>query len=313
MELFLTNASAAAKQVAILYILVAIGFIAEKTKVFSQDTAKKANKLLFCIVTPFVIIDSFLSMEFTAEKAKGLALAVLFAFLIHVIAIILDIPFFNKLDPNDACVYKFGSIYGNVGYMALPLAGAILGEQGVFYCSAGVIAHNVMAFTHGVWLMNRASGKTKFDPKSIIVNPGVISVIIGLPLFILGVKLPSVIQTPIDYIASLNTPLAMLILGTYIANADMKTLFVIKEQYISALIKLILNPGVMLVIFKLFNVEPIIAVACTISASAPSANNSVMFSAIYDKDTAKASKNVAFSDLVSIITMPLMIAAAQTL
>ncbi|MCI5537826.1 MAG: AEC family transporter [Oscillospiraceae bacterium] len=313
MELFLTNAGTAAKQVAILYVLVAIGFIAEKTNVFSRDTAKKANKLLFCIVTPFVIINSFLSMEFTAEKAKGLALAVLFAFLIHITAIILDIPFFNKLDPDDACVYKFGSIYGNVGYMALPLAGAILGEQGIFYCSAGVIAHNVMAFTHGVWLMNKSSGKNKFELKSIIINPGVISVIIGLPLFIFSVKLPEIIQTPIDYIASLNTPLAMLILGTYIANADLKTLFSVKEQYISALIKLILNPAVMLILFKLLKIDPIIAAACTVSASAPSANNSVMFSAMYDKDTAKASKNVAFSDLVSIITMPMMIAAAQTL
>ena len=313
MKLFLTNACAAAKQVGILYVLVAIGFIAEKTNVFSRDTAKKTNNLLFCIVTPFVIINSFLSMEYTAEKAKGLALAVLFAFLVQFSSLIVNIPFFNNLPPDDACVYKFASIYGNVGYMALPLAGAILGEQGVFYCCAGLIAHNVMAFTHGVWLMNKSSGGKKFELKNIIINPGVISVIIGLPLFIFSVKLPDIIQTPIDYIASLNTPLAMLILGTYIANADLKTLFSVKEQYISALIKLILNPAVMLILFKLLKIDPIIAASCTVSASAPSANNSVMFAAIYDKDTEKASKNVAFSDLISIITMPLMIAAAQTL
>lgn len=312
MELFLSNAAAAAKQVGILYILVAVGFIAEKTNVFSRDTAKKANKLLFCIVTPFVIINSFLSMDYTPEKAKGLALAVLFAFLTHITAIILDIPFFNKRSDSDGCVYKFASVYGNVGYMALPLAGAILGEQGVFYCSAGVIAHNVMAFTHGVWLMTRDSGNKKFDFKSIVVNPGVISVVIGLPLFLFSVKLPEIISTPVNYIASLNTPLAMLILGTYIANADLKTLFSKKEQYLSSLIKLILNPAVMLVIFKVFKIDPVIAAACTISASAPSANNTVMFAAMYDKNTEAASKCVAFSDLISIVTMPVMIAISQT-
>lgn len=311
MELFLSNALAAAKQVGILYILVAIGFIAEKTDVFSRDTAKKANKLLFTIITPFVIINSFLSMDYTPQKAKGLALAVLFAFLMHIVAIVLDIPFFNKTE--DGCVYKFASVYGNVGYMALPLAEAILGEQGVFYCSAGVIAHNVMAFTHGVWLMTKDSSGKKFDFKRIIVNPGVISVIIGLPLFLFSVNLPDILSVPINYVASLNTPLAMLILGTYIANADLKTLFSKKEQYLSSLIKLILNPAVMLLIFKLFNIDPVIAAACTISASAPSANNTVMFAAMYDKNTEKASKCVAFSDLISIITMPVMIAISQTL
>ena len=52
-------------------------------------------------------------------------------------------------------------------------------------------------------------------------------------------------------------------------------------------------------------------VSCVIQAAAPSANNTVMFAAKYDRDTGVASKTVAFVSFVSIITIPVMIALAN--
>ncbi|MCD7774094.1 MAG: AEC family transporter, partial [Clostridiales bacterium] len=217
----------------------------------------------------------------------------------------------NKED-NDSPVYKFASVYGNVGYMALPLTNAVLGSEGVFLGSSAVIVLNVLAFTHGIWLMNK-SKHYKFNFKSIILSPGIISVIIGLPLFLLSVNLPEIITKPIGYIADLNTPLAMLILGTYIANTDIKNMFKLKEQYIIILIRLIAVPLLMLGFFKLINLDYTTAVACTIAAAAPSATNTVMFSVKYGKSSGTASKIVAMSSLVSIITLPVMIALAMQL
>ncbi len=310
MELFLQNMQTAAQQVFILYIIVAVGFIADRLGVFTEKTARACNDLMFYIVTPCVIIGSFLSTEFTPETGKSFAIALGCSFLAHFIGILLATPFFNKKDDENNAVYKFAAIYGNVGYMALPLANAVLGSTGVFYCSGGVIALNTIAFTHGIWLMNKGKD-VKFDIKKLVLNPGVISVLIGLPLFLFSVELPTLINTPINYISNLNTPLAMLIFGTYISKTDLKTIFKIPQQYTVLVIRLFAVPLIMLGVCKLFSFDTALTTACMISAAAPSANNTVMFSAKYNKDTGLASKIVAFNSFVSIITLPIMIAIAQ--
>lgn len=313
MELFLQNCLIAAKQVIILYIIVAVGYAADKLKVFTETTARASNDLLFYIITPCVIIDSFLTTEFTSETAKGLAMAGLCAALTHIAGILLSLPLFRKTENRDHAIFKFACVYGNMGYMALPLAQAVLGKEGVFYCSAGVIVFQVFCFTHGVWVMNRGNtGKTKFRAKNLILNPGVIAVIIGMPLFLLKVSVPEVISKPVSFIGSMNTPLAMLMLGTYMSNAGLKTIFKNKEQYLVAAVKIIGVPLLMFAALKLTGlVTGTILTAAIIQAAAPSANNTVMFSAKYGRDTGIASKTVAFVSFASIITMPVMIALTQ--
>lgn len=310
MDLFLHNMQTAANQVFILYIMVAVGFIADRLNVFTEKTARASNDLMFYIVTPCVIVNSFLNTQFTKESGKGFAVALGCSFVAHVVGIIFASPFFNKKGDGNSSVYKYAAIYGNVGYMVLPLANSVLGSTGVFLCSGAVVAFNTLAFTHGIWLMNKGQN-VKFDMKSLVLNPGVISVIIGLPLFLLSVELPDLISEPIGYISNLNTPLAMLIFGTYISKTDLKTIFKIPQQYIILAIRLIAVPLVMLCLCKVFKLSQTLTTACMLSAAAPPANNTVMFSAKYGKDTGLASKIVAFNSFVSIITLPVMIAISQ--
>lgn len=311
MGLFLQNMGTAAQQVFTLYVIVAAGFIADKLHVFTEKTARASNDLLFYIITPCVIINSFLSTSFSKSTASGFAIAICCSVIAHVAGIIFTLPLFNNKEDRNRFIYKYACIYGNLGYMALPLANAILGETGVFYCSGGVVVFNTLSFTHGIWLMSQGNKGVKFSIKTLILNPGVISVIIGLPLFLLSIKLPSVIQQPITFIANMNTPFAMLVFGTYLANTDLKTMFKVKEQYIIMLVRLICVPVVIMGVCKIFSINEILTTACMISAAAPSANNTVMFAAKYDKDTALASKIVALNSFVSIITLPIMIALSQ--
>lgn len=303
----------AAKQVIILYVIVAVGFAADKLNVFTQKTAKASNDLLFYIITPCVIIDSFLTTEFTAETAKGLLLAALGGACTHLAGILLSIPFFRNKENRNNAIFRFACVYGNMGYMALPLAQAMLGSEGVFYCSAGVIVFQVFCFTHGVWTMNRGNAEgAQFKAKNLILNPGVIAVVIGLPFFLFNVQLPELITKPVSFIGSMNTPLAMLMLGTYMANAGLKTIFRNKEQYLVAAVKIVGVPLLMLAAMKLTGLmSGALLTSCIIQASAPSANNTVMFAAKYDRDTGIASKTVAFISFASVVTMPLMIALSQ--
>lgn len=310
--MFLSNMTMAAQQVLILYLIVAVGFAADRLHIFGQSTAKLSNDLLFYIVTPMVIIQSFMNMEFDVSTAGAFGKAFLCMSLTLLVANLLAIPFFNK-DKKNRAIFKYAVGYGNMGYMALPLCQAMLGSEGVFYCSAGVVAFNILSFTHGIWIMTRDKQKTAFDLKKLFFNPGVISVLIGLPLFVSGLELPDVINSAVGYVASLNTPLAMIFFGTYIANTDLKNMFKVKENYLVAALKLVVLPMIMLGIFKVFGITGTLITACVISSSVPSANNTVMFSAKYGNDTGIASKAVTFNSVLSVITIPVMIALSKML
>ncbi len=310
--LFTENFLTAARQVLILYVIVAVGFVCDRLGIFTEKTARASNDLLFYVVTPCVIIDSFFSTEFTPESAKSLLIAALGCAITHLLGIILTMPFFRSTDDPDNAVFKFASIYGNVGYMALPLAQAVLGEEGVFFCSVGVTVFQLFCFTHGVWVMNRGREKTKFDFKKFLINPGVLGVAVGLPFFLLRVNVPEIISKPVSFIGAMNTPFAMLMLGTYMANAGLKTVFKNKKQYLAAFFKVIVLPVAVLCTVKFTGLmSGALLTACVIQAAAPSANNTVMFAAKYGRNTGTASKTVALVSFASVLTMPLMIALSK--
>ncbi len=311
--MFLQNVLVAAEQVAILYVLVAVGAVADKIGIYTEKVAKSCTDLLFYIITPAVIIESFYSLEYNKETAKGLFIAMGCGFVLHIVSACISSLVFNKCDINQGCIYKYSCAYGNCGYMALPLANAVLGDEGVFYCSAVIISFQVFSFTHGIHTITKGKSgeKVKLDLKKLILNPGVISVIIGLPIFLLSFDLPKIVSAPIGYIASLNTPVAMLIFGTYIANTDFKSIFKNWRIFTVSLIKLIILPLILIAAFRLIGITGSLLVALSISAGAPTANNTVMFAAKYDRDTGLASQTVAVVSFISIITLPVMIALAQ--
>jgi len=310
---FFESMRIAAEQVAILYIIVAVGIIADKTNLFTEKTARLCTGLLFYIITPAVIIRSFLEIEYDRETAKGLFIAIGCGLLLHFVAALINIPLFRKGDRTKGSVLKFACVYGNCGYMALPLANAVLGAEGVFYCSAVIMAFQMFVFTHGIFIMSGSNEKEKvhFEFKKLIINPGTIGVAIGLPLFLLGITMPKIVFQPLFYIASMNTPLAMLIFGAYLSKIELKKLFSDGRILVVALFKLIVLPLVMLGIFKLFGLSGVLLSALIISASAPTANNTVIFAAKYGKDSVFASKTVAIVSVISIITMPFMIALSS--
>ena len=306
---FLGNMYTVFMQVLTLAIMIAVGFTSDKLGVFTEKSARMCNNMLFYVITPCVIVNSFLSVEYTSENAKGFFTALACAAILHILGMIVTRFVFNKGDKSRNAVFKYACMYGNMGYMGLPLTKAVLdavagnGELGSFYCSAAVICFNAFAFSHGAYIMSGGEGE-KFDRKKIVINPGVISVAIGLPLFLFKVKFPGVLQTPISSIGSMNTPLAMMMLGTYLANANIKDALKEKNVFFTAFLKLIAFPLFLICGFRLCGITGNVLIAASVFVATPTATNTAMFAAKFDKDTALASQVCGFSTMLSIFTIP---------
>ena len=307
--MFIENLTTAATNVGVLYIIVAVGYICDRMGVYTEETAKKTVNFLLYFVASCTLINSFIKIEATPDTVGKFFTAFALAVATHVIAILINtLTFRNKQNEKNA-VYKFASIYGNVAFMALPLAQAVLGDEGVLYCVGGAVVFNLLTFTHGVKLMGKEG--TKLSLKKLLINPGVIAVVIGLPIFISGIELPYIITRPVGMLADLNTPVAMLVFGTYLSKTDLKTMLFDKKIYGVALMKLIVLPLICMGIYYLCGLSGTLLTAVIITASVPSANNTFMFASVYGRDTATASKTVALVSFLSILTMPVIIAITQ--
>jgi len=298
------------EQVAILFILIALGFVCGKIKLINETSSKHLTNIVLYFATPCIMIQSFQEVKYDDRLVINLAVAAICAIAIHIVSIVISRLIFRGSDESKRLVLRFAMVFSNCGFMSLPLQRAVLGSKGVFYGTVFVAVFNVIVWSYGC--VDMSGGKGAFSIKKILLNPGVIGAATALLLFFLRIKLPSIILSPISYIAALNTPLPMLIIGYYLYKSNLKQRLGDKSIYAVSALRLIAVPLLALFCMKLCHVNSGILVSCIVAASAPTATMTAMFSAKFNRDTDTAVGVVSVTTLFSVLTMPVIIALAQT-
>ena len=302
-----------AQQVGVLFTLMAVGYVCRRKGLFSDAFVKGAVNLLLLIVTPCLIIHVF-QRPFTKELLANLGMALATAFFAHGVGLLFAETCFRRVDDMRKGILKFGTVFSNGGFMAIPLEYALLGAEGAFYGAVYVVVFNLLCWTYGLKVM---CGHLKdLDKRILFVNPGTIGITVGLPLFLTSTTLPQLIGEPIRYLSELNTPLAMIIIGYYLADARFAAYFRCTPALVASVLRLLVIPSIVLVsmtMIRRFGLDPVMAVALTASASAPVAAMDSMFAAKYGKDVDLSVGLVSVTTLISIITMPLIVGVAMSI
>ena len=296
-----------ANQVFIMLILVIVGFLLAKGKLINNDGGKAITNILFYTVTPCVLINAY-QMDFNTGLLKEIFVALLTATLIHIVAIwVTKLVFKGEKDIEANIVKRFTSIYTNCGFMGVPLLEATLGTKGVFIGSAYIAMFNIFGWTHGIGMYENKDGKKgKFKIKTLLTNPGVMGVVIAMTLFFTGIRLGGVPKKCVDYIASMNTPLAMILLGTYLNNSNLADALKNKATITVSFVRLLLIPVISIFILKICMVDEFIATAIILLAACPSAAMCAMFAQKFDCDTTVPSQIISVTTIVSLATLPLI-------
>ena len=197
-----------ANQVAIMVIMIAIGFFCYKKELLTEAGVKSMSAILLNVVTPCMLINAY-QQDFNTELAVKFLTAAGAAVLLHLIMIAIVLLVFKRQEnPMVKKVNTFLSIYSNCGFMGLPLLNAALGDEGVFLGSAYLAVFSLMYWTQGVYVFS--GDKRDMISKKAVLNPGVLGVLIGLIFFFGRIKLPGLIGTTVSGIAALNTPVSYL-------------------------------------------------------------------------------------------------------
>lgn len=321
-DLFLTGAIS----VGMLLLMAVPGFILGKMRSVNTESAVKfLSVMLLYILQPFVTFDSFLNTAYDPEVLINIV--IVFVFTCVTIGAVLAVGSFamrfTKFGKDVGGVIAYGGAFGNVGYMCIPFLQLMAPGDYVIilYATVSVVAFNLMAWTVGNFALT--GDKRHISLKRALLNPPTLSFILALPLFLLNLnfikaegltgaalKVVSGIQEVIGLFSDMVGPLAMVLLGLKLADIRFGELFADGRVYIAAGIKLIFFPlfGVALTaLMSLFmNVESI-SLNLIATSAMPCAQNVIMFSTLYDKDSALAAKEVTVSTLLSIVTIPVML------
>ena len=289
-----------------LYML--LGYALFKGGKITVEGSRSIASLLIWMIIPSVIINSFL-VEFTPEKAKLFAAS----FAVGLAALLLAM-LVARICFNGRGIDQFAAAFSNAGFIGIPLVQASLGADAVFFIVGLIITLNLAQWTYGAALIKKEKGnKTKTNVKELFLNPIVISAIVGFFLFItgLGTKLPAVLSGCIKGVAALNAPLAMIVLGVYLAQTKLVSQFTNPRIYLISAVRLVLIPALTIALFAVLPVDSTMKMAVLISASAPVGANVAVYAQLYDADYAYACQTVTQSTILSIVVLPLVIMVAR--
>ena len=296
-----------AEQLAVLFLIMACGFILVKTKIVKSRDSKTLSLISVYLIMPCVVINAF-QIDYSKEIRDGFLLALFAAILIHILLFLICGILGRPLKLTS--VEKASLIYSNAGNLIIPLVTSVLGSEWVIYSSGFMCVQTLLLWTHAQSIMQ---GKTEFNWKKILQNVNLIAIVIGVFIFFFHIKLPVILSDSINSLASLIGPVSMIMLGMLLTEVDWKSLFTSKRIYLIAILKMLILPGIMVVCMRILAHHSTLENASTVllisllATITPSATTITQMAQIYDNHPDYASAINVFTTVVCIVTMPLMV------
>ena len=302
------------QQIVIMFIFSILGYLMFRTGKMTMEGNKSIANILVYLSLPAVIINGFL-VERTPEKMQALLISAAMTALILAIAVIVSALIF----PKDQ-IAKFAATFSNPGFFGVSIITAVLGNEFVFYAAAYVAIMNVLQWSYGVSLLKKdGSGQKKASGQSagafiisVLKAPFMIAIYIGLFFFLTGIPAPGIAKKTLGFVASMNTPLAMIAIGVYLAQTDLLKMLQKKKLYLITAVRQLIIP--LLQIFALLLVPAQFAdmrLPLLMVAAAPVGTNIAIYAQLHGSDYAYAVETIIISTLLSILTMPVIIVLAQ--
>lgn len=289
------------QQMAVICILVAIGFYLCRKGVVDNLTSKKISAIVMDICNPALILASILSGNITADKHDLLISIVLsMAFYIFLVGLGFVIPRILGVAADKRRFYNLMTVYTNVGFIGIPVARAILPENAILNVIVCNVMYSLLFYTHGVTILS--GGKEKMNIKKVF-SPGTIMAVLALVVFWFDITLPPVIANTISFIGNATVFLSMTLLGAAIARSDFIKGLKDLKIWIYIGVRMIVVPFAMFFILRAIKVDFITILALCLMACMPVGNLPLIQAEKTGEDTKILSSAIAVSTVVSIVTI----------
>lgn len=301
--------TATMEQMAVLFLLITIGFLVAKLKIVPDNTAMILSKLENTLFVPALVLGTFVS-NFTVQKLESAMSLFLISFAIGFVMILLANIVAKRCSKDNYVrkIYTYGLSFSNFGFMGNAVVSAVFPNIFVDY----------LIFTMPLWIMiylwgvpcllipNDSKEQSIKSRLKAFVNPMFISLLIGMIIGIVGLALPNPIMTVVTTVGNCMSPLAMLLTGMTVANMNLKRVFAMRSVYMVSLVRLLIFPLIFIGIFKFVPVSQTIKICAICSLAMPLGLSTIVVPSGYGRDTSVATGMTIVSHVLSAVTIPII-------
>lgn len=305
------------QQMIIIFILIGIGMILFRRGLLSEEGSKQISGLIINVTNPALLICSALDDGPKASlRDLGIALAAYAAVFALLIAVGFLLPCLLCVPKDLHYAYQMLSIFGNVGFIGIPLASAVLGSESLIFVSIFNLLFNLLIYTLGISLLQRAAGRQTEEGKTVpensfasgrlqkLVNAGTISAVVTIIFYLGNFRVPVIISSALSYTGRATTLLSMLVLGVSVAQIAPKEIFSHPKLYLFTLLRQVLVPiGCVLLMRGLID-NRLIVNTMLLMVAVPAANMPLMLAKQMDMESESISQGIILTTVLSLLTVP---------
>lgn len=327
------------QQMVMIFILIGIGILLYKKDMLSEMTSKQMSGVIVNVTNPALLICSAFQGGPKVSLAElGIALGIYLV--VYAVLIIMSflIPRILRVPNMYHYAYQMLTIFGNVGFIGIPLASAVLGTQSLIFVSIYNLIFNILIYTFGISMLQKADARQRqvsasedsrqpdssrqnnpsqsvqntaaahsISPRwKKLVNAGTISAAATIIFYLGNFHVPVIVSSTLTYMGQATTLLSMLILGVSVAQMAPKDIFSHPKLYGFTLLRQILVPIGCIVLFRPLIRDPLILNTMALMLAVPAANMPLMLSKQLHVETDTISQGIILTTILSLGTIPVV-------
>lgn len=304
------------QQMIMIFILIGIGIILFKKEMLSEATSKQISGIIVNVTNPALLVCSAFG---DGPKMSLRELATVFAVFIIAYAILIAvsflIPHILRVPDHHHYSYQMLTVFGNVGFIGIPLASAVLGAQSLIFVSIYNLIFNILIYTFGISLLQRAAARQRrltTESEKIssrwkkLINAGTISAAATIIFYLADFRVPVIVSSTLTYMGQSTTLLSMIVLGATVAQMALKDIFSHPKLYGFILLRQILVPIGCVLLFRPFISSTLVLNTLVLMLAVPAGNMPLMLSKQLHVEADTISQGIILTTLLSLITIPVV-------
>lgn len=299
-------------KVLMIFLMVGVGFAANRTGVLPKESNKYLVDLLLVITTPCMVLGSIAENRLSDDVIWTTLQVVIGSFVFFAVVWVLAcfVVRLMRYEPAEDRGVMICIICGiNTGFMGFPVTKAIFGSEFLFYMVMENIVLGVYLYSISIIQLNQGS-YSRVDWKVVLAslcNMCMLASLIGVILMILDIRLPAFALDFFNTVGNATVPVSMIVVGVQLGTASIRKMLKNYKLMIASLVNVVVVP---VLTFLAVNWLPITWKAKVILILAAAFPCAVVLTAMAIRERKNATlmaEGVALTTLLSVVTLPVCV------